>query len=337
MTFSPHPSPHEMQMTDRSPLRVAVLDDYQRVSLSYGDWERLGGGVEVTAFDRNLDGAEAASALVPYEVLCLMRERMPLPRALIEALPNLKLVIFTGGRTRSIDFDALAERGVTVCHTGPGEMQAATAELTWGLILSAMRHLPGEMTGMRDGGWQTTVGTVLEGRTLGLLGLGKLGQRVAAIGAAFGMERIAWSPNLTPARAEAAGATYVDRDALFSRSDVLTLHMVLSPATHHIVGGRELGLMRPDALLVNTSRGPLIDEAALVGALRAGRLRGAALDVYDQEPLPPDHPLRELGNAHLTPHLGYVTEGSYRPFFRDIVDGIAAWRSGAPVRVATAL
>ena len=323
-------------MTDHTLLHVAVLDDYQRVSLPYGDWERLGDRVKVTVFDRNLDVAEAASLLVPYRVLCLMRERMPLPRTLIEALPNLRLVIFTGGRTRSIDFDALAERGITVCHTGPGEMQPATAELTWGLILSAMRHLPGEMAGMREGGWQTTVGTVLEGRTLGLLGLGKLGQRVAAIGAAFGMQRIAWSPNLTPARAEAVGATYVDRDALFSQSDVLTLHMVLSPATRHLVGERELGQMRPNALLVNTSRGPLIDEAALIAALRAGHLRGAALDVYDQEPLPSDHPLRGLGNAYLTPHLGYVTEGSYRPFFRDVVDGIAAWRAGAPIRIATA-
>ena len=329
---SPLPETRTMPPT---PLRVAVLDDYQRVSLPFGDWERLGDGVEVTVFDRNLDLAEASSALAPFQVICLMRERMPLPRALVAALPNLELVIFTGGRTRSIDFDALAERGVTVCHTGPGEMQAATAELTWGLILSALRHLPAEMAGMREGGWQTTVGTVLEGRTLGLLGLGKLGRRVAEIGAAFGMRRIAWSPNLTRERAEEAGATYVDRDALFSGSDVLTLHMVLGPTTHHIVGGRELGLMRPDALLVNTSRGPLVDEAALIAALRAGRLRGAALDVYDREPLPSDHPLRSLGNAHLTPHLGYVTEGSYRPFFRDIVDGIAAWRAGAPVRVAT--
>ena len=316
-------------------LRVAVLDDYQRVALEYGDWERLGPDRDVTVFDRNLDLEEAKVALAPYEVLCLMRERMALPRGLIEALPNLRLVIFTGVRTRSIDFAALAERGIIACHTGGGEMQPATAELTWGLILSAMRHLPREMAGMRDGGWQTTVGTVLEGRTLGLLGLGKLGQRVAAIGAAFGMQRIAWSPNLTAERAEAAGVTLVDKDRLFATSDVLTLHMVLSPATQHLVGAFELGLMRPEALLVNTSRGPLIDENALIETLRAGRIRGAALDVYDQEPLPADHPLRGLGNAYLTPHLGYVTEGSYRLFFRDVVSVIAAWRAGAPINVAS--
>jgi phosphoglycerate dehydrogenase-like enzyme len=203
----------------RRDLRVAVLDDYQRVALEYGDWERLGPDRDVTVFDRNLDLEEAKVALAPYEVLCLMRERMALPRGLIEALPNLRLVIFTGVRTRSIDFAALAERGIIACHTGGGEMQPATAELTWGLILSAMRHLPREMAGMRDGGWQTTVGTVLEGRTLGLLGLGKLGQRVAAIGAAFGMQRIAWSPNLTAERAEAAGVTLVDKDRLFATSD----------------------------------------------------------------------------------------------------------------------
>ncbi|MCJ2071811.1 D-2-hydroxyacid dehydrogenase family protein [Methylobacterium sp. J-030] len=314
-------------------LRVAVLDDYQRVALEYGDWERLGPDLDVAVFDRNLDPEEAKVALAPYEVLCLMRERMALSSGLIEALPNLQLVIFTGVRTRSIDFAALAERGIVACHTGGGEMQPATAELTWGLILSAMRHLPREMASMRDGGWQTTVGTVLEGRTLGLLGLGKLGQRVAAIGAAFGMHRIAWSPNLTAERAEAAGVTLVDKDRLFATSDVLTLHMVLSPATQHLVGAFELSLMRPGALLVNTSRGPLINENALIEALRIGRIRGAALDVYDQEPLPADHPLRRLGNAYLTPHLGYVTEGSYRSFFRDVVAVIAAWQAGVPINV----
>lgn len=322
-------------MPHTGPLRIAVLDDYQRVALRFGDWGRLGPEATVEVFDRNLDPGDAAAALAPFDVLCLMRERMPLTRALIEALPRLKLVVFTGGRTRSIDFDALAERGIPVCHTGPGEMQPATAELTWGLVLAAMRHLPTEMAGMRRGGWQTTVGTVLEGRTLGLLGLGKLGQRVAAIGAAFGMRRIAWSPNLTLERARAAGVDLVERDALFSEADVLTLHMVLSASTRHLVGARELGLMKRDALLVNTSRGPLVDEAALVAVLRAGRLRGAALDVFDQEPLPSDHPLRALPNAYLTPHLGYVTEGSYGPFFHDVVENIAAWRAGAPVRVAT--
>lgn len=319
--------------TARRRLRVAVLDDYQRVALEYGDWERLGPDLDVTVFDRNLDLEEAKVALAAFEVLCLMRERMALPSELIEAMPNLRLVIFTGVRTRSIDFAALAERGILACHTGGGEMQPATAELTWGLILAAMRHLPREMAGMRDGGWQTTVGTVLEGRTLGLLGLGKLGQRVAAIGAAFGMHRIAWSPNLTAERAEAAGVTLVDKGRLFAISDVLTLHMVLSPATQHLVGAFELGLMRPEALLVNTSRGPLIDENALIETLRAGRIRGAALDVYNQEPLPADHPLRRLGNAYLTPHLGYVTEGSYRSFFRDVVAVIAAWQAGVPINV----
>ncbi|MDE4915164.1 D-2-hydroxyacid dehydrogenase family protein [Methylobacterium sp. 092160098-2] len=314
---------------------MAVLDDYQRVALEYGDWERLGPDLDVTVFDRNLALEDAKVALAPYDVLCLMRERMALPSTLIEALPNLRLVIFTGVRTRSIEFAALAERGIVACHTGGGEMQPATAELTWGLILAAMRYLPREMAGMWDGAWQTTVGSVLEGRTLGLLGLGKLRQRVAAIGAAFGMHRIAWSPNLDAERAGTAGVALVDKDELFAASDVLTLHMVLSPATRHLVGARELGLMRPGALLVNTSRGPLIDETALIETLRTGRIRGAALDVYDQEPLPVEHPLRTLVNAYLKPHLGYVTEGSYRQFFHDVVAAIAAWQTGAPINVAS--
>lgn len=313
-------------MPQAAPIRIAVLDDYQDAARRFGDWDRLGLDAALTVFDRNLAAEEAAATLAPFDVLCLMRERMPLPRRLIEALPNLKLVVFTGVRTTTIDFEAAAERGVTIAHTGPGETQAATAELTWALILAAMRHLPREFAGMGAGRWQSTVGTVLHGRTLGLLGLGKLGQRVAAIGAAFGMNPIAWSPNLTDDRARAAGVARVERDALFARADVLSIHLVLGPGTRHLVDARDLGLMPPGALLVNTSRGPIVAEDALIEALRAGRLR-AALDVYDQEPLPADHPLRGLENAVLSPHLGYVTEGSYRDFFRDTVEAIAAWRA----------
>jgi D-3-phosphoglycerate dehydrogenase len=315
-------------------MRIAVLDDYQRVALNLADWNRLGPDAKVDVFDRNLATVEgAASALKPYEVICLMRERMPMPRALIEQLPNLKLIIVTGARTHTIDFEAATARGITVCHTHPGESQHATSELTWGLILACARHIPEEHQRVSAGGWQETIGTVLFGKTLGILGLGKLGSRVAAIAHAFGMEVVAWSQNLTAERAEAAGARLVGKDELFGQADVVTIHLVLSDRTRGLVGARELGLMKPSAMLINTSRGPIVDEAALFEALRAGKIRGAGLDVYDREPLPAEHPLRQLANVVHTPHLGYVTEGAYREFYPDMVENIMAWRAGSPVRV----
>jgi phosphoglycerate dehydrogenase-like enzyme len=315
-------------------IRVAVLDDYQRVALKLADWSQLGADAKVDVFHNNLATVdEAAQALKPYDVICLMRERMPMPRALIDKLPNLKLIIVTGARTHTIDFDATAERGITVCHTHPGESQHATAELAWGLILSCMRHIPEEHQRVRIGGWQETIGTTLHGKTLGVVGLGKLGSRMAAIAKAFGMDVIAWSQNLTAERAEAAGARLVSKEELFRHADVVTIHLVLSDRTRRLVGAPDLALMKPTAVLINTSRGPIVDEAALIDALRSGQIRGAGLDVYDREPLPTDHPLRQIPNAVLTPHLGYVTEGAYREFYPDMVENILAWRAGKPLRV----
>ena len=322
-------------MTHSHGIRVAVLDDYQGVAAGLADWAGLGPDVAVDFFHEPVPAAEAAARLAPYDVLCLMRERMPLDAGLAAALPALKLVVFTGGRNPSVDTAALQARGVTVCNTRNGEGGIATAELTVALMLACARALPREFANMAQGRWQETLGEGLEGRTLGLVGLGRIGARVAAVGRALGMRVTAWSPNLTPERAEAGGAALATRDALFAESDVISLHMVLAPSTRGIVGTAEIARMRPGAILVNTSRGPLIDEAALVAALAQGRIR-AGLDVFDREPLPADHPLRSLPNAVLTPHLGYVTDSTFRMFYEDTVEAIAAWRRGTPVRVATA-
>ncbi|GGE27596.1 2-hydroxyacid dehydrogenase [Agaricicola taiwanensis] len=317
-------------------LKVAVLDDYQRVALDYADWSQLGSDVSVDVFDRNLATEdEAAAALADYDVLCLMRERMPLPASLIARLPKLKLVIVTGARVRTIDMDTAVAQGITVCHTFAGESQHATPEIAWGLILSVARNIPGEHARVRAGRWQETIGVTLGGKTLGLLGLGKLGSRMVPIAKAFGMEVIAWSQNLTAERAAEAGARLVEKDDLFRQADVVSIHLVLGERSRGLVGAREIGLMKPDAMLINTSRGPIVEEAPLIDALEAGRIR-AGLDVYDQEPLPENHPLRRVPNAVTTPHLGYVTEGAYRGFYRDAVEDILAWRAGKPVRVLAA-
>jgi D-3-phosphoglycerate dehydrogenase len=295
--------------------------------------ERAAARLRARRLDRNLATEdEAARALADFDVVCLLRERMPMPRTLIERLPALKLIVVTGAHNRTLDLAAAKERGITVSHTRGGDSQYATPELAWGLILSLMRHIPQEHQRMREGGWQETVGTALHGQTLSILGLGRLGSRMASIGRAFGMEVLAWSQNLTAERAEAAGATLVAKDELFARADVLTIHLVLGERSRGLVGAAELGRMKPSAVLINTSRGPIVDEAALIAALERPDIRGAGLDVYDREPLPPDHPLRRLGNVVLTPHLGYVTEGTYRMFYADTVEAIAAWRAGTPVR-----
>ena len=314
-------------------IRIAVLDDYQHVALTLADWSRLGPDADITVFDRNLGPDEAADALAGSDVVCLMRERMPVPRALIERLPDLRLIVVTGAHNRTLDLEAAAERGIVVSHTRGGESQYATPELAWALILACARHLPEEDRRMRQGGWQETIGMALHGKALGILGLGRLGSRMASIGRAFGMELLAWSQNLTAERAEAAGARLVAKDELFARADVVTIHLVLGARSRGLVGAAELGLMKPSAILINTSRGPIVDEAALVEALRTNRIRAAGLDVYDEEPLPPEHPLRRLDNVVLSPHLGYVTEGTYRMFYEDTVEAVAAWRAGAPVRV----
>ncbi|HEY0526997.1 MAG TPA: D-2-hydroxyacid dehydrogenase family protein, partial [Stellaceae bacterium] len=295
--------------------KIAILDDYQRVALDIADWEPVTRQCAVEIFDRSLGTMEqAAASLRDFEIVCAMRERLPFPRALFERLPNLRLLITTGMHNRSIDLDAAAEHGVLVCHTRGGGTEHSTTELTWALILAAARHVPLEDRGMRAGGWQKTVGMTLHGKTLGVLGLGRLGARAAAIGRAFGMEVIAWSPNLTTERAAAGGARLVGKDELFATSDVLTIHMVLGERSRGLVGAKELALLPAHAILVNTSRGPIVDEAALIEALRDQHIGGAGLDVFDQEPLPADHPLRSLDNVVLTPHLGYVSQESYSVF-----------------------
>ncbi|WP_035714689.1 D-2-hydroxyacid dehydrogenase family protein [Azorhizobium doebereinerae] len=314
-------------------LRIAILDDYQNVALKMADWKRLGPDAQITVFDQHLPTLDAqAEALAPFDVLCLMRERMPVRAELLERLPNLKLMVVTGVRTRSIDFAAAEARGVVICHTRGGDSSFATPELAWGLILACARHIPQEHRNVRDGGWQRTLGTTLEGRTLGLVGLGKMGARMASIARAFGMPVIAWSQNLTADRAAAAGAELVAKEELFDRADVVTIHLVLSDRTRGVVSAPELARLEPGSILVNTSRGPLVDEAALIARLDAGGLR-AGLDVFDQEPLPAGHPLRQRDDVVLTPHLGYVTDTTYAQFFDDCVEDILAWRAGAPVRL----
>jgi D-3-phosphoglycerate dehydrogenase len=318
-------------------IEIAVLDDYQRVALSMADWSRLGSECRVTVFDRHLATVdEAAKALAGFDVICLLRERMPVPAGLIARLPNLKLIVVTGAHNRTLDLAAAEARGITVTHTRGGDSYYATTELALGLMIACARHLAFEDRGMRAGLWQRTVGMTLHGRTLGLLGLGRMGKRMAELGRALGMRVLAWSANLTAEAAEAAGATYVSKETLFCESDVVSIHLVLGERTRGLVGAAELALMKPTAFLVNTSRGPIVDEAALIAALRERRIAGAGLDVYDTEPLPPEHPLRTLDNVVLAPHLGFVTDGTYRTFYQDMVECIAAWRAGTPVRLLRA-
>lgn len=312
--------------------RVAILDDYQDVARRMADWGSLPAGSEVVVFRDHLADLDAvATRLAGFDAVVAMRERTPFPRALLTRLPRLRLLVTTGMRNASIDVAAATERGVVVC--GTAGLPYPTAELTWGLILALFRRIPAEDRATRDGGWQTTLGLGLNGKTLGVLGLGTLGSRVARVGRAFEMEVLAWSQNLTAARAAEVGATLAGKDELLARSDIVTIHLVLGDRSRGLIGARELGLMKPTAHLVNTSRGPIVDEQALVAALRAGKLAGAGLDVYDEEPLPLDHPLRRLPNTVITPHLGYVTEETYRIFYGNALEDIQAWLRGAPVRV----
>ena len=313
-------------------VRVAVLDDYQNVALQMADWSALPAGAEIRVFNDHLDDLDqVAERLKGFEIVAAMRERTPFPRSLLERLPDLRLLVTTGMRNASIDVAGATDLGVVVC--GTGGLPYPTAELTWGLILALVRDIPREDAAVRNGVWQTTLGTGLNGKTLGVLGLGRLGSQVATIGRAFGMKVIAWSQNLAAERAAHFGTSLVGKDELFAQCDVLSIHVVLSDRTRGLVGDRELGLMKPTAYLVNTSRGPIVDESALVRALESKRIAGAGLDVFDREPLPPDHPFTRLENTVLTPHLGYVTEETYRIFYRETVEAIAAFLSGHPVRV----
>jgi phosphoglycerate dehydrogenase-like enzyme len=314
--------------------RIAVLDDYQSAAAGFADWSLVPGPVDVVEFADHLADEDAlVDRLTPFEVVVAMRERTPFPRTLLERLPHLRLLVTTGRRNASIDVAAAAERGITVC--GTGSHAAGPVELTWALILAVARQVPLEDASVRAGGWQETVGTDLAGATLGVLGLGRLGERVARIGQAFDMDVVAWSQNLTGQRAAEVGVRLVDRDELFATADVLTVHLVLSDRTRGLVGRDELERMKPSAILVNTSRGPIVDEAALLDALSSSRIAGAGLDVFDTEPLAPDHPLRSAPRTVLTPHLGYVTEKTYEIFFREAVEAVAAFLAGSPIRVLT--
>jgi len=313
-------------------MRVAVLDDYQQVAHRFADWAGL--GAEVAFVDRPLPDDDAVvAALAGYDVVVAMRERTPFTAARLARLPDLRLLVTTGRQNASIDLDAARARGVVVC--GTDSPTNATPELTWALILAVLRHVPAEDRAVRDGGWQHTVGGDLEGRRLGVVGLGRLGSRVARVGLAFGMDVVAWSRHLDPAHAEGLGVRPVAKDELFATSDVVTVHYKLSDRSRGVVGGDDLARMKRTAILVNTSRGPLVDTGALLAALHEGRIGGAGLDVYDVEPLPADHPLRSAPRTVLTPHLGYVTGATYRTFYRQAVEDVAAWAAGEPLRVLT--
>ncbi|MBW0002032.1 MAG: D-2-hydroxyacid dehydrogenase family protein [Hyphomicrobiales bacterium] len=312
--------------------RLAILDDYQGVALSMANWASLKSEIVTDVITEPLHGTDAAAArLKDYEVLIAMRERTPFPRALLERLPKLKLLVTTGMRNASIDVKAAVERGVLVC--GTGMLPHPTAELTLGLILSLARHIPYEHQGMREGAWQRTLGMSLNGRTLGVVGLGKLGSEVARLCQALHMKVLAWSPNLTPERAAQAGVEMVAKESLFTNADIVTVHMVLSERSRGIVDAASIAAMKKTAYLVNTSRGPLVDTKALIDALTERRIAGAAIDVYDEEPLPTEHPLRKLDNVVLTPHLGYVTQENYRVAYGEALEDVKAWLAGKPLRV----
>ena len=312
--------------------RVAVLDDYQDVALQMADWGALPAAVEVKVFRDHLADEQAlVERLQDFAIIVAMRERTPFTRSLLARLPQLKLLITTGMRNASIDVGAAHDCGVLVC--GTEGLPYPTAELTWGLILALVRQIPHEDRATRNGQWQVSLGVGLCGKTLGMVGLGRLGSQVATIGKAFGMHVLAWSHNLTAERAAACGATLVSKDELLSQADIVTIHLVLSARTRHLIGEPELRRMKPTAYLVNTSRGPIVDEQALVQVLRQRAIAGAGLDVFDDEPLPLDHPLRQLENIVITPHLGYVTLETYRIFYGHAVEDIQAFLRGSPVRV----
>ena len=317
-------------------VRIAILDDYQNVALKLADWSKLGKDAEIKVYTDAVRRSpeDTIRDCKGFQVVSMMRERTPFPRQVIEGLPDLKLLITTGARNASIDLKACAERGVTVC--GTGGFGNPTTGIAFGLMLELTRRIGWENARMKAGEkWQLTLGMDIEGRTLGLLGLGKLGARAAGVGKAFGMKVIAWSQNLTPERCKEVGVEYASKDDLFGKADFISIHLQLSERTRGLVGANELGLMKRSAYIVNTSRGPIIDEKALLDALRNQTIAGAGLDVFDVEPVPTDHPFRKLDNVVMTPHLGYVSQQNYAGYFPDIVEDIRGWMDGKPVRVIT--
>jgi phosphoglycerate dehydrogenase-like enzyme len=313
------------------PLRLGILDDYQDITRRIADWGRLPANVSVTVFNDHVQGDELIRRLIPFDMLVVTRERTPFSRYLLERLPNLKLLVTTGARNLAIDLAACRDRGVLICGTDSGSLP--TAELAWGLVLAVSRHIVEEDQALRSGKWQTTVGVGLAGKTLGVLGLGRIGAQVARIGRAFGMTVIAWSENLTAERAVAVGCARVERSELFRSADVLSIHLLLSDRTRGIVAHRELAWMKSSAILINTARASLVDERALVDALRAGTIAGAGLDVHAEEPLPSDAPIRVAPNTVLTPHLGYVTKETYDLYYSQALEDVEAWLAGKPIRV----
>ncbi|MGH6948185.1 MAG: D-2-hydroxyacid dehydrogenase family protein [Kiloniellales bacterium] len=317
-------------------MKIAILDDYQDVARSCADWSAVEAQAEIAVFHDHLHDFDAlAERLAPFEAIVIMRERTPFPAALFERLPNLELLVSTGHRNASVDVAAAKERGVVVCSTDSSG--GTTAELTWGLILAVARKIPEEDRALREGRWQTTLGTGLLGKTLGVIGLGRIGSQMARVAKEFGMDVVAWSQNLTEERCREVGVRRAaTKDALLAEADIVTIHVVLSDRSRGLIGARELGLMKPSAYLINSSRGPIVEEKALADALEAGRIAGAGIDVYDVEPLPADHPLRRAPRTVLTPHLGYVSDDNYRVFFTQVVENILAFMKGSPIRVVGA-
>ncbi len=305
-------------------LKIAVLDDYQHVALTIADWSVLQQSAIITVFNDHIsDLDELKERLGPFQVIAVMRERTPLTRELIQSLPNLQLIVSTAMRNASIDLQAAAEAGIEVRHTG--YVWSGAPELTWALLMSIARKIPQENSNFQTGKWQTTIGIDLKAKTIGIVGLGNIGSAIAGYARAFGMHILCWSPNLTQEKAEAAGLKLVSKEKLFRDSDFITVHMVLSERSRGIIGAEELALMKPSAYLINTSRGPLIDEKALIETLEQRKIAGAALDVFDVEPLPASHPFRKMDNLLATPHIGYVTEDTYKVFYQDTVKAILEW------------
>ena len=321
-------------LSSTHPIKIAVLDDYQRVALRLADWSAVAARAEITVFSDHLTDPDAlVQRLLPFDIICVMRERTPLRRALLEKLPQLKLIASTGKRNASIDAAAAKERGIRIVHTS--YTSTPTIEHTWALILAGARHIVSENASLRSGGWQRSIGEDMANKTLGILGLGSVGAEVAKIGRAFGMDVIAWSQNLTPEVAACAGARLVSKEALLRESDIVSIHLVLSSRTVGLIGAQELGLMKPAARLINTSRGPIVVEADLINALHRKQIAGAAVDVFDTEPLPPEHPYRTIDSLLATPHIGYVSRDLYAKFYGDTVANILSWLDGDAAPAAT--
>ena len=315
-------------------MRVAILDDYQNVALSVANWSAVTSRAEITVFNDHVeDLARLSARLKDFDIVVLMRSRTEFSRQLLERLPNLKFIASPGMQHIAVDLAAASERGVIVSGVYGTPNRENTVELTWGLILSLIRSIPRHDRAVREGAWQLEPGTTLKGKTLGVLGLGMVGSGVARIGKAFGMHVIAWSQNLTRDRCDEVGVSYADKDALLGDADVISIHLTLSDRTRGLIGGTEIEKMKRSAFLINTSRGPIVDQHALIGALESRRIRGAAVDVYDIEPLPTDHPMRRLPHSVTTPHIGFVTYENYGHFYRGCAEDVAAYLDGAPIRV----